>query len=216
MIVIDLGKRLPPQYVASPHVHLAAGFEVDVATTNDDPSDSTGTQRPDGGVATAVWAPPAPTLSIATEIGEQDQYEVRVFEAERRRLVAAIEIVNPANKDRAEHRNAFAAKCAALVQQDVAVSIIDLVSTRRANLFSALLATFGEADPTFLSDPPAMYAATCRRRYAGQSWRLESWAYPLSIGAPLPTLPLWLNNEIAVPLELDATYEETCRVLRIR
>jgi hypothetical protein len=39
---------------------------------------------------------------------------------------------------------------------------------------------------------------------------------PLSIGRPLPTLPLWLADDLAVPLDLEASYEETCRVLRLR
>ena len=32
MIVIDLARRLPPGYVASPRVHLGAFVEIDVAT----------------------------------------------------------------------------------------------------------------------------------------------------------------------------------------
>ena len=44
------------------------------------------------------------------------EYEVRIYDAERgRHLVAAIEIVSPANKDRPEHRDAFVGKCAALL-----------------------------------------------------------------------------------------------------
>jgi hypothetical protein len=31
----------------------------------------------------------------------------------------------------------------------------------------------------------------------------------------LPTLPLWLADDFAVPLELEASYEDTCRALRI-
>lgn len=44
--------------------------------------------------------------------------------------MAAIEIVSPANKDRPEHRHAFVAKCAALLQNQVSVTIVDLVTTR--------------------------------------------------------------------------------------
>ena len=36
------------------------------------------------------------------------------------------------------------------------------------------------------------------------------------IGSPLPTLPLWLTESLYVPLELETTYENTCRGLRIR
>ena len=39
-----------------------------------------------------------------------DEYEVRVYDEKRHcRLVAAVEIVSPANKDRPEHRHAFVA-----------------------------------------------------------------------------------------------------------
>ncbi len=37
----------------------------------------------------------------------------------------------------------------------------------------------------------------------------------LTLGQPLPTLPLWLADNLAVPLKLEESYEETCRVLRI-
>ena len=34
-------------------------------------------------------------------------------------------------------------------------------------------------------------------------------------GIPLPELPLWLADDFAVPLELEASYEETCRIFRL-
>lgn len=176
LIVIDLNKRLPPQYVASPRIHLGASFEINP---------------------------------------EQDEYEVRIFESETRRLVAAVEIVSPANKDRPEHRRAFAAKCAALLQQGVSVSIVDLVTTRRSNLYGELLDLLGQADPSLAPAPPPLYAVACRWRQAGRSWHLETWLHALAVGQAPPTLPLWLAADLAVPLDLEPSYEETCRILRI-
>ena len=49
----------------------------------------------------------------------------------------------------------------------------------------------------------------------GDAWLLEAWAQPLTLGQALPTLPLWLADNLAVPLDLEGSYEETCRVLRI-
>lgn len=47
----------------------------------------------------------APALTVDAEFPEQYAYEVLIFDLERdRRLVAAVEIVSPANKDRAESR----------------------------------------------------------------------------------------------------------------
>ena len=87
----------------------------------------------------------------------EDEYEVRVFDARRgRHLVAAIELVSPANKDRPEHPNVFVAKCAALVQKGVAVSIIDLVTVRRFNLYSELMTLIRHTDPIVDDPPPSL------------------------------------------------------------
>lgn len=44
---------------------------------------------------------------------------------------------------------------------------------------------------------------------------VEAWKHEMTIGQRLPTLPLWLADELAIPLDLEDSYEETCRVLRI-
>src|SRR5207253_4402851 len=112
-----------------------------------------------GGVATLIWAPPRPTLSVVTDLPAQDEYEVRVYDNERgQRLVAAIELVSPANKDRPEHRRAFVAKCAALLQNQVSVTIVDLVTTRDCNLYAELLDLIGQTDPMLGAEPPSVYA----------------------------------------------------------
>ena len=73
----------------------------------------------------------------------------------------AVEIVSPANKDRLENRRVFAAKCAALLQRGVSVSIVDLVSNRRFNLYSELLDLLGQVDRSLPHIPSPMYATTC-------------------------------------------------------
>ena len=130
-------------------------------------------------------------------------------------LVAAVEIVSPANKDRPEHRRAFVAKCSTLLQQRVSVAIVDLVTTRQFNLYGELLDLIGQTDSSLTPEPPPLYAAACRWTRQNDTWRLETWAHALALGQPLPTLPLWLADDLAVPLELEASYEETCRILRI-
>src|SRR5262249_16760969 len=105
--------------------------------------------------------------------------------------------------------------CAALLQKGVSVTIIDLVTTRNFNLYGELLDLIDQTDPCLGSEPPPLYAVSCRATKTGESWQLETWAQLLTLGQPLPTLPLWLADELAVPLELEESYEETCRVLRI-
>jgi hypothetical protein len=129
--------------------------------------------------------------------------------------VAAVEIVSPANKDRPEHRRLFVAKCIALLQQRVAVSIIDLVTVRDFNLYADLLEMLGQSDPSLSAGPPPLYAVSCRWRARDNRRLLEVWHRPLTLSQPLPTLPLWLTDSFAVPLELEESYEQTCRDLRI-
>lgn len=219
VIVQSLASKLPSRYVAAPHVHSGAFIEIDVGTYEKDepglPALASDAGN-GGGTATAVWAPARPTFSVATDLPAMDEYEVRVYDTKRgRRLVAAVEIVSPANKDRPEHRRAFVAKCAALLQNRVSVAIVDLVTTRSFNLYAELLELIGQTDPSLEAMAPAIYAAACRMARKEEAWSLETWAHPLAIGQALPVLPLWLADNFAIPLELEASYEETCRVLRI-
>jgi hypothetical protein len=217
MIVAELSRNLPQRYVAAPRVHSGALAEIDVATFEKDGGGDTGNEaNMSGGGGTAVWAPPCPTFGVAVDPPDQDEYEVRVYDTRRnRRLVAAVEIVSPANKDRPENRRAFVTKCAALLQQRVSVTIVDLVTTRQFNLYGDLLEMLGKADPWLSPESPPLYVAACRETLTQQGWWLETWGNVLTVGQPLPTVPLWLADDFAVPLELESSYEETCRLLRI-
>jgi hypothetical protein len=145
-----------------------------------------------------------------------DEYEVRIFDRKRQcRLVAAVEIVSPANKDCPDHRGAFVGKCAGLLQNHVSVTIVDLVTTRNFNLYGELLDLIGQSDPFLTLEPPPLFSVTCRLTKKGNTGLLESWAPALVLGQPLPTMPLWLADDPVVPLELEESYEQTCRVLRI-
>jgi hypothetical protein len=218
-IVQQLAPLLPRENTAEPRVHLEAYFEIDECAYEDDE-----VQTPWGNrlpaeperTTTATAAPPRPTLVVDADLQNQYAYEVLIYDQTRdRQLVAAIEIVSPANKDRPENRRAFVTKCAALLQNGVCISLVDLVTTRQFNLYCDLLALFDATDPAFIPDPPATYATTCRCRNVEQVPKLESWAYPLAVGAPLPPLPIWLSDDLSIMLDLEASYEETCRVLRI-
>jgi hypothetical protein len=216
VMVQQLRKQLPPGYVAEPRVHSGSQLEIDGAAFEKNGHLHCATNEDQGGVATAVWSPARPSVAVETTLPDYDEYEVRIFDAQRgRRLVAAIEIVSPANKDRPEHRNIFVAKCAALLQKGVAVSIIDLVTVRNFNLYSELLAFIGHTDPTLGESPSPLYAASCRWSMKGKRTILEAWSNELTVGEPLPTLPLWLSPELVVPLDMEASYEQACSDLCI-
>jgi hypothetical protein len=191
---------------------LGSAIEIDVATFESEESQA----MPDfaGGDTVMEWAPAQPTLLVDTNAPTPPEYEARIYDVRHgRRIVAAVEIVSPGNKDRPESRDAFVSKCHALLQQEVCVAIVDLVTERSANLYRELAARIGATPPAMAASP--IYAVSCRGITARGRWRVEAWQHELAIGSPLPTLPLWLTARLSVPLELEASYEDTCRGLRI-
>jgi len=210
MITQMLNRKLPRRFRAAPLMHLGAFAQIDVTAfeLDEDEEGAFLAANGNGGVATAIWAPARPTLAVATSLPMQDEYEVRVYDDKHgRRLVAAIEIVSPANKDRPENRRAFAAKCAAFLQNQVSVTIVDLVTAREFNLYGEVLDLIGQGDPALGAEPSPIYAVACRAikrgTKPGEGWQLETWLQTLQVGQPLPTL------------DLEASYEETCEALRI-
>jgi hypothetical protein len=204
---------LPGRYRAQPEPRLGQQVVVDVATLEREvtPTESTGSGN---GVATAVWAPAKVSRATEVTFPARDVFEVRVQDG-RRRLVAAVELVSESNKDRPDARRDFAIKCASYLQQRVSVVIVDVVTSRLSDLYGELLALLNLPRGAEWPNEPPLDAVAMRTMKEGQTWRLDAWEEALSIGAALPTLPLWLASDLAVPLELEETYEETCKVLRI-
>ena len=217
VMVQQLVELLPEPYFAAPGVHLGSLYEVDVGTYRDLESHPEADIEGNGGLALATYAPPKPTITLEPELPEQDIYEVRIYDSRRnRRLIAAVELVSPSNKDRPERRDTFVAKVATLLKNDICVTIVDVVSTLNFNLYAKLLEAVQGVDPTLGDDPPPMYAVTLRTRYEERRKLMDNWYHSLAIGQTLPTLPIWLREKFAVSLDLESSYEKTCSALRIR
>jgi hypothetical protein len=191
-------------------VKLGVDVEADVGTLE---QSGQAASEEGGGVATAVWAPPRPTLSVAVDFNRLDVFEVQVHREGGLEMVAAIELVSPRNKDRPTARRHFAAKCAAYLQAGVSVIVVDVVTSRRENLYAALLEQLGLAPDA--NEAGDLYAVACRSAPPDEPSRLETWVAPLAMGSAMPTLPLWLEADFAVPLPLERSYEATFVELRV-
>jgi hypothetical protein len=205
---------LPPGYRAYPEVSVGVGLEADVATYGAEGRGATGAGT--GAVATAVWAPPRPSLVAPVDFSDLEVLEVQVIDDEGdARLVAAVELVSPANKDRPSHRAAFAARCAAYLQQSVSVVVVDIVAERRTNLHRPLMELLQVGEPAAGAVSSDLYAVAYRVVKAGERTQLEGWPTALAVGQTLPTMPLWLRDDLAVPLDLEASYREACTSMNI-
>jgi len=213
-LAADLNARLPAGYVAMPNVQY--NIEIDVAAFE---GDRAGTRSADavgagtGGAAAAVWSPPLPEQSLRFPL-VTDVVEALVYNQESGlTLAGAIELVSPANKDRAAHREAFVSMCETYLQQGVGLVVVDIVTDRHANLHDQLLKRLGDPAAVALETP--LYAASYHPVERDDEDRLDVWQRELAVGQPLPRMPLWLRGGVCLPVELEATYGRACRELRI-
>jgi hypothetical protein len=219
VIIQQIRKQLPPGFVAAPRVHLGQYFEIDLAAFDEDNSSKHGNRDTRGGTATATLPRLKPTWAVETDLPEEDAFEVEIYQVEEERtLVAVIEIVSPSNKDRPEMRRAFVAKCGALLRKGVSVSIVDLVTIRQANLYAELMAFINHPDPTLGPEPSPLYVSSTRWSTNAERTRahLSTWFNPMTLGQPLPLLPVWLSDTQSVDFDLERSYEQACEDLSIR
>lgn len=200
---------LPGGYFAEEHVHVGSRVEIDVATFEGGTSSATA-----GGtvaVAARPYTPPRPVVSWPSVF--PDSLEVLVYSSEGGpTLVAAIELVSPANKDRPETRRAFVAKCAAHLQQGVGLIVIDIVTSRSANLHRDLAEFLGAPAATV----DRLYAVAYKPVRLTDDDRIDVWPATLTLGQALPTLPLALDKGGVVPVDFDSSYRQACERRRLR
>lgn len=201
----SLNDQLPAGYFAEPNVQF--GIEIDVAAFEE--SGEAPGQDP-----RSAWKPLPPVYTVPFTLAT-DVVEVLLFSNEGGpTLVAAVELVSPANKDRKTHRDAFVSKCDAFLRQGIGLVMIDVVTERTPNLHNELLNRIvGAGAPLLDAD---LFAISYHPVKRDGEVRLDIWPETLALGRPLPTtLPLWLLGGPALRVDLDATYERTCREQRV-
>jgi hypothetical protein len=129
---------LPPDYFAEPETHAAGRVEIDVATFETPGEEGAGGALATATLPTRVWSAPPAALSMPCVF--PGAFHVRVFRNEGGAvLVGAIELASPDNKDRAEERRAFAAKCANYLYEGVSLVVLDVVTNRHGNLHNEIV-----------------------------------------------------------------------------
>ena len=180
--------------------------------------------RPDLGVRQwpAEPAPPTPPPTTAV-LPEPDTEAVAVFELDPQtavhidldgKLIAAIEIVSPRNKDRPDARQRYLGRYLAYIRQAVHLMLIDALPRPEDFSFAdAIAANLG------LDQPPCPVPFVVSYRVGEpvpDGTLVAVWRRPLRVGEPLPTLPLALTTHDSVSVDLEATYREAARRVYLR
>ena len=121
------------------------------------------------------------------------------------RVVAVIEVVSPANKDRPEHVGDFAGKVVSLVRNGVHVVVIDILPPGKHDPDGMHAAIWEglDTEPEAVR-PPADQPFT----FAGYRAAYKPVAYLeyAGVGQLLPEVPLFLDGDVFVYVPLEATY----------
>ena len=121
------------------------------------------------------------------------------------RLVALLEIVSPANKDRQQTVDDFAAKVVNALDAGVHVVLVDLFPPGPHDphgMHGAVRQRLAEAEEPY--QVRAAEPLTLASYVAGP--RVDIYLEQIPVGAVLPEMPLFLNQERYVNVPLEATY----------
>lgn len=163
---------------------------------------------PDGGTPAAGGAEAdAPDAEAVAVFDLDPQAAVQIdFHG---RLIAAVEIVSPRNKDRLAARARYLGRYLGYVRQGVHLLLVDVLPRPAGFSFADALA----ADLGFGQPPtPAPFAVSYRvGEPVPEGTLLAVWRRPVAVGRPLPTIPLPLTPALTVSVDLEHTYTEAAR-----
>jgi hypothetical protein len=203
---------LPPGYYALAEQHAGRPI-TDILTLHVSPPPLTPPLPlpPDtGGIAVADAPPQVRRRQTIEPAALARRRSIAIRHVSGHRLVALIEIVSPANKDRAQHVEDFAAKIVDALDVGVHVLIIDLFPPgphdpqgMHGVIHQRL--TLSEEPYDLSTDEPLTLVS-----YAS-GFKVEICLNHLAVGAVLPEMPVFLRPDRYVNVPLETTYHAAYR-----
>lgn len=197
---------LPKGYYALSEQH-AGRVVADILTLHDDaPSEP----RETGGIA-LLDAPPQVGRKLTA--GENATYRalrrtLTVRHVSEHRLIAMIEVISPANKDRSQSVNDFVTKAVGAIRAGCHVTVIDLFAPTQHDpqgMHGQIWQYFDAEDYLLPADKSLTLAAYCA------SEAPDAYVTHLAVGDVLPQMPLFLSADAYVNLPLADAYDAAWR-----
>ncbi len=133
--------------------------------------------------------------------------ETAVYVERQGRLIAAVEVISPRNKDRPFARTAYLTRDLGYLLNGANLVLIDVHRRPVAFSFADEIAVHLHLKQP--SVPPPMAVSYRVGEPAATGGRLLAiWRRPLTVGAVLPALPLPLTPDQAVTIDLELTYSQ--------
>lgn len=173
--------------------------------------------KPD--VTVRGWREPTPAVPSPTAALAPDRETVATFTLDTQRalhvdwhgqLVAAIELVSPRNKDRQNAKARYAGRYIGYLRQGVHLMLVDVFAQPAGFSFADAV-----SDDLGLGEPPTPSPFAVSYRVGGpvpngdaMGTPVAVWQRLLSPGQPLPELPLPLDGDQSVVIDLETTYQQ--------
>lgn len=165
---------------------------------------------PTGGVAVAEAPPKVRRRFTASVTPESRRRTVTIRHVSGDRIVALVELVSPANKDRSEHVIQFCAKVEEALRSNIHVLVVDLFPPGPHDpqgMHGAIWQLVEEEGQPYES--PVGEPLTLASYVA--IWPVDAYVEPSTVGGRLPDMPLFLLPERYVNVPLEATYQAAFR-----
>ncbi len=197
---------LPSDYYALVE-QVATRMQTDVLTLHapavpGQAGSPTGLALSEAAPAVRLRARPAPTKARAPRLRRGRNLVVRHITGHR--VVAVLEIVSPANKDRRASVRERVDKVEQLLEAGIHVLLIDLLRPSRHDpqgMHGAVWSRLSAGEYHAPADEPLTLAS-----YRWDGAEAETFVEPVGLGRPLRDMPLFLEREHSINVPLESTY----------
>jgi hypothetical protein len=209
------GGLLPPGYYSLPEQHASSSIP-DLLTLHTSPAaeKELGLPPATGGLALAEAPPRVQRKQTVGSVARTRRRTLAIRHVSEHRLVALLEIVSPANKDRPRSVADFAGKIVAALAYGVHALVIDLLppgSHDAAGLHGAIWARLEKTEEPY--DLPEDDPFTLASYVADDA--VDIYLEHPTVGASLPQMPLFLRPDRYINVPLEATYQEAYHSLPV-
>jgi len=157
-----------------------------------------------GGVALAEAPPKVRHHTSLQPAARTRRKTLTIRHVSGHRIVALLEIVSPANKDRKKHVEELLDKLEDALVHGIHLLVVDLFPAGKHDRFGLHGALLKRLGGQAAAPPPAEPLTLAS--YVADAPMDFYWEY-LALGASLPDMPLFLDPEVYVPVPLEATYQ---------